>query len=77
MRVRITQNTQLTLPEAVLAHCPDTEYFDVSEENGRIVLTPARLNEVDTVRSKLAEQGIQESDVAHAVQWARRSKRTA
>ena len=48
-----------------------SEYLDVTEENGRIVLTPVRVNRADAVRAKLAELGITETDVADAVAWAR------
>ena len=43
----------------------------MTEENGRIVLTPVRVNRADAVRAKLAELGITETDVADAVAWAR------
>jgi hypothetical protein len=71
MLAKLTSKNQLTLPKAVLSSCPDAEYFDVSEENGRIVLTPVRLNQANAVRSKLADLGISEGDVADAVNWAR------
>jgi 3-mercaptopyruvate sulfurtransferase SseA len=54
-----------------LLSCPGAEYFDVSEDNGRIVLTPVRLNKADAVRSKLAQLGISEDDIAGALQWSR------
>ena len=44
-----------------------SEYLDVTEENGRIVLTPVRVNRADAVRAKLAEPGITETGVADAV----------
>lgn len=71
MLAKLTSKNQLTLPKSVLTHCQGTEYFDVSEENGRIVLTPVRLNRAGAVRSKLADMGITEDDVAEAVNWVR------
>ncbi len=71
MLAKLTSKNQLTLPKAVLSFCQGTEYFDVSEDNGRIVLTPVRLNRANAVRSKLADLGITEDDVAEAVSWAR------
>lgn len=71
MLAKLTSKNQLTLPKAVLAFCPGTEYFEVSQEQGRIVLTPVRFNRADAVRSKLAELGIGEEDLADAVAWAR------
>ncbi len=77
MLAKLTAKNQLTLPKSVLTHCKGTEYFDVSEENGRIVLTPVRLNKADAVRSKLADMGITNDDVTEAVNWARQSGRMA
>lgn len=74
MLAKLTSKNQLTLPKAVLADFPGAEYFEVSEENGRIVLTPVRLNRSDAVRAKLADLGIAEADVADAVKWARDGK---
>jgi hypothetical protein len=71
MLAKLTSKNQLTLPKAVLSFCEGTEYFDVSEERGRIVLTPVRVNRSDAVRAKLADLGITEDDVADAVSWAR------
>ena len=71
MLAKLTAKNQLTLPKAVLSSCQGTEYFDVSEENGRIILTPVRLNRANAVRSKLAELGITDEDIADAVAWAR------
>lgn len=71
MLAKLTSKNQLTLPKAVTAAVEPTEYFDVATENGRIVLTPVRLNRADGVRAKLAELGLSESDVADAVAWAR------
>lgn len=71
MLAKLTSKNQLTLPKAVTATVEPTDYFDVTTENGRIVLTPVRLNRADGVRAKLAELGLSESDVSDAVEWAR------
>ena len=73
MLAKLTAKNQLTLPKAVLAAFPETEYFDVTEENGRIVLTPVRVARANAVRAKLADLGLTEADVAEAVAWARRA----
>lgn len=70
MIVKMTSRNRLTLPKAILLSYPDAEYFDVSEDNGRIVLTPVRLNKADAVRSRLAQLGISEGDIPGALQWA-------
>lgn len=75
MLAKLTSKNQLTLPKAVLADFPGAEYFEVTEENGRIVLTPVRINRSDAVRAKLADLGLAEADIADAVTWARDGKR--
>jgi hypothetical protein len=77
MLAKLTSKNQLTLPKAILSFCEGTQYFDVSEERGRIVLTPVRINRADAVRAKLADLGITEDDVAEAVDWARDGARDA
>lgn len=74
MLAKLTSKNQLTLPKAVTADFPGSEYFDVTKENGRIVLTPVRLTRAGAVRDKLADLGISDADVAAAVAWARRPK---
>jgi hypothetical protein len=54
--------------------CQGAEYFDVTEDNGRIILTPVRLNRADAVRAKLADLGLTDDDVAEAVNWSRQAK---
>ena len=71
MLAKLTAKNQLTLPKAAIAAVDAAEYFDVSAENGRIVLTPVRVNRAGAVRAKLAELGLSEADVADAVAWAR------
>ena len=71
MLAKLTSKNQLTLPKAVTAAVETAEYFDVVVENGRIVLTPVRVNRADAVRAKLAELGLSEKDVTDAVSWAR------
>ena len=74
MLAKLTSKNQLTLPKAVITDFGGTEYFDVTSENGRIVLTPVRVNRADAVRAKLAELGLSEADIADAVEWARRGE---
>ena len=74
MLAKLASENQLTLPKAVLSNFKDTEYFEVTEENGRIVLTPVRLVRAGAVRAKLAELGLSEADIAEAVAWSRRAE---
>ena len=74
MLAKLTSKNQLTLPKKVMAGLEDTEYFEVTKENDRIVLTPMRLARAGTVRAKLAEIGLSEADIAEAITWARRAE---
>ncbi|WP_420611500.1 AbrB/MazE/SpoVT family DNA-binding domain-containing protein [Candidatus Spongiisocius sp.] len=73
MLAKLTSKNQLTLPKAVVADFEGIDYFDVTSDKGRVILTPVRLSRPDAVRAKLVELGISESDVNEAVAWARRS----
>ncbi len=76
MLAKLTAKNQLTLPKAAIAAVDAADYFDVAAENGRIVLTPVRVNRAGAVRAKLAELGLSEADVADAVAWARSGARS-
>jgi hypothetical protein len=71
MPVKRTAKNQVTLPKAIVRAVGDADYYDVSTENGRIILTPVRIQQADAVRTKLAELGITEDDVQDAITWAR------
>lgn len=71
MLAKLTSKNQLTLPKALISNYSGTTHFAVSEEDGRIILTPVRLQQGDAVRAKLAELGIDEKVVREAVRWAR------
>ena len=72
MLAKLTDDNRLALPKALLASFPGVDCFNVTEEDGRIVLSPMRLSRADEVRKKLEELGIAEADVKDAVVWARR-----
>jgi hypothetical protein len=74
MLIKLNSKNQLTLPERLMSRFPGTTYFEVSEDGGRIVLTPAHLQQGDAVRANLAELGIDAKDVRDAVRWARDKK---
>ena len=73
MLAKLTAKNQLTLPRSIIDAVESAEYFEVEARNGQIVLTPARIQRGDAVRAKLAELGIQEDDIAGAVNWARKA----
>lgn len=72
MLAKLTSKNQITLPKAAVAGVETADYFDVSVEGGRIILTPIRVQQAGAVREKLAALGITEADVEDAVAWARR-----
>lgn len=71
MLAKITAKNQLTLPKAVTRAVGATDYVDVEVADGRIVLTPVRIQRGDAVRAKLSELNLSESDIDAAVEWAR------
>jgi enoyl-CoA hydratase/carnithine racemase len=72
MLAKLTAKNQLTLPKAVTNAVGPAEYFEVETQDGRIILTPVRIQRADAVRAKLAQLDLKEQDVADAVAWARR-----
>ena len=71
MLAKRTSKNQLTLPKAIVQAVGEAEYYDVSTDNGRIVLTPVRLQQADAVRAKLSALGIDEDDIKDALAWSR------
>ena len=71
MLAKLTSRNRLTLPKAAVAAVETTDYFDVTTEDGRIILTPVRINRADGARAKLAQLGLSDSDIMDAVTWAR------
>jgi len=71
MLAKITNKNQITLPKAVLSQCSPAEYYEVSAEGGRIVLTPVQITRMDKVWEKLEALDMTEQDIADAVRWAR------
>ena len=74
MLAKRTAKNQVTLPKAIVQTVGDADYYDVSTENGRIILTPVRIQKADAIRTKLAELGITEDDVQDAIIWARNQR---
>ena len=74
MLAKRTSKNQLTLPKAIVTATGGADYYDVSTENGRIILTPLQFQKADALRSKLAELGITQDDVKDAISWARKNK---
>jgi len=79
MLAKKTSKNQLTLPKEIVKSFPDTEYFDVSIKDRKIVLMPVKISPADMtlegIRDKMEKLGITKGDVAEAVKWARKKKR--
>ena len=71
MLAKRTSKNQVTLPKAVVQITGEADYYDVTTENGKIILTPLRVQRADAVRNKLEELGITENDVADAMAWVK------
>jgi hypothetical protein len=74
MLAKKTIKNQITLPKAVITHFQGVDYFDVTTDGTSIVLRPLQLSRADEVRAQLSQLGIEESDVAAALSWARKSE---
>jgi hypothetical protein len=74
MLAKLTSKNQLTLPKSLVMSLGKAEYYDVEVENGRIMLTPVRIQQADAVRAKLEKLGINDQDVSDAIDWARHSQ---
>lgn len=71
MLAKMTAKNQLTLPKAITNAVEPTTYFEVEAKDGRIVLTPVKIQRADAVRAKLAELDLTEDTIAEAIAWAR------
>ena len=74
MLAKLTSKNQLTLPKRMVDAVGHPTYFEIAVDDGRLVLTPARIGQADAVRQKLVELGITENDVEDAIIWARRQR---
>ncbi len=72
MLAKLTAKNQLTLPKSITREIGDAEYFEVTVEDGQIILTPVKIQRADAVRAKLAAIDVSEQDIADAVAWARK-----
>ena len=75
MLAKLTTKNQITLPRKVVQEFVGIEYFDADVQDGRIVLSPVRMQPVGTtlngIREKMKKLGITPADVTEAVRWAR------
>lgn len=71
MLAKLTVRNQLTIPKEIARQFPGVEYFDVTTDHGKVVLTPLKPSRADAVRERLVEYGISADDINDAVDWAR------
>lgn len=71
MLAKRTSKNQVTLPNAIIQSAGEAEYYDVTVQDGKIVLTSVRLQQADAARAKLEELGITQDNVGDAIAWAR------
>ena len=71
MLAKKTVKNQITLPKAVVTRFSEVDYFDVSTDGECIILRPLQRSRAEGVRSRLAQLGIEEQDVADALAWTR------
>ena len=55
MLAKRTSKNQVTLPKAIVQTAGEADYYDITVQDGKIVLTPVRLQHADAVRAKLEE----------------------
>jgi hypothetical protein len=75
MLAKKSSKNQITLPKAIVASFKDVDYFEVTTQNGRIILEPLRAKTGNEVRSRLDDLGIRETDVDAAIAYARGKSR--
>lgn len=78
MLAKKTSKNQVTLPKKILKDIPDTDYFDVSLQEGVVMLRPVTVgehgNRLAAVRQKIRDLGIEPGDIDRAIQQARGRK---
>jgi len=75
MLTKKSSKNQITLPKAIANSFKDVDYFEVTSQNGRIILEPLRTKKGGEVRSRLESLGIRETDVDAAITYARDKSR--
>lgn len=75
MLAKRTYKNQVTIPKEVMNEVGEIDYFDVSYQNGRIILKPVEITghgeRLKTVKKKIQELGLTENDIDDAIRWAR------
>ncbi|HHI97861.1 AbrB/MazE/SpoVT family DNA-binding domain-containing protein [Thermosulfuriphilus ammonigenes] len=74
MLAKLSAKNQITIPKKILEKLPPVKYFEISLEDGVIVLRPIPENSLSLteIRKKMKKLGITEETVAEAIKWARK-----
>ena len=72
MLAKLNSENQLTLPQSIVQQMDNPSYFEVTLENGKVILTPVQVLNTARIREKLESVGITEQDVEDAIQWSRK-----
>jgi len=74
MLAKLTTKNQITIPKKIIDQLPEIKHFDVSLEEGVILLKPMVYYDTDLerIRLKMNKLGITQDTVAEAVKWARK-----
>lgn len=78
MLAKRTFKNQITIPKEIISKFGDVEYFDVTAEEGEIVLRPVEIlpreSKLAGIRKKIKSLGLTEKDIEEAIKWARKEK---
>ena len=74
MLAKLSSKNQITIPKKILAKLPPVKYFEISYENGMIILKPVQIEPIklDAIRQKMKKLGLSEDSVAEAIEWTRK-----
>lgn len=71
MVTRLVDKREVQLPDIVLRDFKNVEFFEITSDGVRIVLTPVSASRVDLLRQKLDQLDLSEQDIEDAIRWAR------
>ncbi len=75
MLAKRTYKNQITIPKDALKGLEDVEYFDVTSQDGKIILKPVTImaqgERLKRIREKVKGLGITETAIDEAIRWAR------
>lgn len=77
MLAKKTTKNQVTIPKALLDQLPEADYFDAEVVSDALVLRPVKvvpLVDIERVRDRLEQAGVDESAVKRATKWARKKR---